>query len=174
MALAGTGMPQFDDSRSGGLSGRLVQAMVVYGVIGLTSTYLGLAAAGVVRDPLAKVSRRYPRAPMLFMGVLIGRPFPLFRQLFRDAAESHNVLYGATASGLQSIGNIVVMAVLFLVVTGVLGDRLHRWMTRWPSRASALTAGAFITAGVFLILYWDLRILARRDLIWYPLAPWAA
>ncbi|MET8885491.1 hypothetical protein [Streptomyces rubiginosohelvolus] len=179
VALAGTGMPQFDDGRSGGLSGRLVQAMVVYGMIGLTMTYLGLAAAGVVRDPLAKVSRRYPQAPMLFMGVLIGafligRPFPLFRQLFRDAAESHNVLYGAAAFSLQSIGNIVVMAVLFLAVTGVLGDPLHRWMTRRPSRASALMAGAFITAGVFMILYWDLRILARRDLIWYPLAPWAA
>lgn len=179
VAVVGTGMPQFDESQGGGLSGRLVQAMVVYGIIGLTMTYLGLAALGVVRDPLAKVSRRYPGVPMLFMGALIGafiigRPFPLFRQLFRDAAESHNVLYGAAAFSLQTIGNIVVMAVLFLLVTGFLGDRLHRWMTKRPSRASALMAGAFITAGVFMVLYWDLRILARRDLIWYPLAPWAA
>ena len=35
-------------------------------------TYLGLAALGFVRDPLAKVSRKYPSAPMLFMGGLIG------------------------------------------------------------------------------------------------------
>ncbi|MFD7703724.1 hypothetical protein [Streptomyces caelestis] len=179
-AFVGTGMPQFDQSQGGGgFSGRLVQAMVVYGLIGLVMTYLGLAALGVVRDPLAKVSRRFPGAPMLFMGALIGafligRPFPLFRQLFHDAAASHNPLYGAAAFSLQSVGNIAVMAVMFLLVTGVLGDRLHRWMTRRPSRASALMAAAFIAAGVFMLLYWDVRILARRDLIWYPMAPWAA
>ncbi|CAL9624941.1 hypothetical protein SUDANB58_05922 (plasmid) [Streptomyces sp. enrichment culture] len=178
-AVAGTGMPQFDQGQDGsGLSGRLVQAMVVYGLIGLLMTYLGLAALGVVRDPLAKVSQRFPDAPMLFMGgligaFLVGRPFPLFRRLFHDAAESHNPLYGAAVFALQSVGNIAVMAVVFLVVTGFFGDRLHRWTTRRPSRASALMAAAFIAAGVFMVLYWDVRILARRDLIWYPMAPWA-
>lgn len=180
-ALAGTGMPQFEQSQPGGssgFSGRLVQAMVVYGLIGLTMLYLGLASLGFVRDPLARLAQRFPNAPMVFMGALIGafligRPFSLFRQLFRDAAESHNMLYGAVAFSLQTLGNIVVMAVLFLAVTGVFGDRLHRWMTARPSRASALTAAAFIAAGVFMVLYWDVRILARRDLIWYPMAPWA-
>lgn len=180
VALTGTGMPQFDQSQGGGgFSGRLIQAMVVYGLIGLVMTYLGLAALGLVRDPLAKVSERFPGAPMLFMGgligaFLIGRPFPLFRQLFRDTAESHNVLYGAAAFSLQTLGNIAVMAVLFLLVTGLFGARLHRWMTERPSRASALMAAAFIAAGVFMVLYWDVRILARRDLIWYPMAPWTA
>ncbi|MER7900493.1 hypothetical protein ABTX62_31510 [Streptomyces sp. NPDC096046] len=179
-ALAGTGMPQFDlnQSPASGLSARLVQAMVVYGLIGLAMLLLGLASLGVVRDPLARVSRRFPGAPMLFMGALIGaflvgRPFPLFRQLFHDTAESQNVLYGAAAFSLQTLGNIAVMSVLFLLVTGVFGGRLHRWLTAKPSRASALMAGAFIAAGVFMVLYWDLRILARRDLIWYPMAPWA-
>ncbi|WP_331739256.1 hypothetical protein OG440_40810 (plasmid) [Streptomyces sp. NBC_00637] len=180
VALAGTGMPQFDESQSGGsgLSGRLVQAMVVYGLIGVSMLVLGLSSLGVLNDPLARLSRRFPGAPMLFMGALIGgfligRPFPLFRQLFRDAAESGNVLYGATAFTLQTLGNIAVMSVLFLLVTGVFGARLHRWLTAKPSRASALMAAAFIAAGVFMILYWDVRILARRDLIWYPIAPWA-
>ncbi|MFF0430510.1 MULTISPECIES: hypothetical protein [unclassified Streptomyces] len=178
-AMSGTGMPQFDQSQGGVLSGRLIQAMVVYGLIGLVMTYLGLAALGVVRDPLAKLSREYPSAPMLFVGgligaFLVGRPFPLFRQLFRDTAESHNVLYGSVAFSLQTLGNILVMSVLFLAVTGLFGDRLHRWMTKRPSRAAALMAAGFIAAGVFLVLYWDLRILARRDLIWYPMAPWAA
>lgn len=179
VALVGAGMPQFDESAPGsGLSGRLIQAMVVYGLIGLAMLVLGLSSLGVVKDPLARLSRRFPGAPMLFMGALIGafligRPFPLFRQLFRDAAESGNPLYGATAFVLQTLGNLVVVAVLFLLVTVVFGDRLHRWLTARPSRASALMAAAFIAAGVFMILYWDLRILARRDLIWYPMAPWA-
>ncbi|MFJ3906218.1 hypothetical protein [Streptomyces sp. NPDC090025] len=179
VGVLGTGMPQFDESQGAGFSGRLIQAMVVYGLLGLVMTYLGLAALGVVRDPLAGLTRVLPDAPMLFMGgligaFLIGRPFPLFRQLFRDAAESHNSLYAGLEFALQSLGNIVVMGLMFLLVTGFFGDRLHRWLTRRPSRASALMAAAFIAAGIFLVLYWDVRMLARRDLIWYPLAPWAA
>ncbi|UQX05409.1 hypothetical protein [Streptomyces sp. RerS4] len=179
VALVGTGMPQFQTAPSaGGFSPRLIQAMVVYGVMGLAMTYLGLAAAGLVRDPLARLTARFPGAPMFVMGamtgaLLIGRPFGLFRQLFRDAAESHNVLYGAAAFALQSLGNIVIVALLFLIVTGLFGDRLHRRLTAKPSRVSALMAGAFVAAGVFMVLYWDVRMLARRDLIWYPLAPWA-
>ncbi|MET9726141.1 hypothetical protein [Streptomyces zaomyceticus] len=180
VGVFGMGMPQFDESQGGGgFSGRLIQAMVVYGLLGAVMTYLGLAAVGVVRDPLARLTRVWPDAPMLFMGgligaFLIGRPFPLFRQLFRDAAASRNSLYAGLEFALQSLGNILVMGLVFLLVTGFFGDRLHRWLTRRPSRASALMAAAFIAAGVFLVLYWDVRMLARRDLIWYPLAPWAA
>ncbi|MFB7468943.1 hypothetical protein ACFCZ1_36585 [Streptomyces sp. NPDC056224] len=180
VALVGTSMPQFQTSSSGaGFSPRLVQAMVVYGLIGLVMTYLGLAAAGVVRDPLARLTARFPNAPMVVMGALIGgfligRPFALFRQLFQDAARSHNVFYGAAVFSLQTLGNILIVGLLFLLVTGILGDRLHRWLVAKPSRASAVMAAAFVAAGVFMILYWDVRMLARRDLIWYPLAPWAA
>lgn len=91
--------------------------MVVYGIIGLVMLYPGPASMGLVPDPLARVSARYPSAPMFVMGALIGafligRPFALFRQLFRDAAESHNILYGALAFSLQALGNVTVMAVL--------------------------------------------------------------
>ncbi|MFI9201051.1 hypothetical protein [Streptomyces sp. NPDC053048] len=180
VAAVGTRMPQFQASTAGagGISPRLIQSMVVFGCIGLVMAWLGLASLGLVRDPLARLARRFPGAPMVVMGVLIGsflvgRPYPLFRQLFRDAAESHNVLYGAAAFSLQALGNILIMAVLFLLVAGLAGDRLHGWFAARPSRASAVTAAAFIAAGVFMVLYWDVRILARRDLIWYPLAPWA-
>jgi hypothetical protein len=179
VALVGTRMPQFQTASSpDGWSPRLVQAMVVFGVIAVVLICLGLAALGVIPDPLARVSARWPNAPMILMGALIGgfligRPFALFRQMFRDAAESHNVLYGAVAFSLQSIGNIVVMAVLFMLVAALAGNRLQGWLAARPSRASALVAAAFLVAGVFTLLYWDVRILARRDLIWYPVAPWA-
>ncbi|MER7759801.1 hypothetical protein [Streptomyces sp. NPDC097619] len=179
-ALAGTGMPQFQESVPGatGFSPRIVQAMVVYGIMGLLMVYLGLAAAGLVRDPLARITARYPHAPMLLMGGLIGgfllgRPYGLFRQLFRDTAESHNLLYGAAAFALQTLGNVVIVAVVLLVVSALFGDRLHRWLSARPGRVSALMAASFTAAGVFLVLYWDVRMLARRDLIWYPMAPWA-
>ncbi|WP_229373571.1 hypothetical protein [Umezawaea beigongshangensis] len=178
VALVGTGMPQFQTATTDGLAPRLVQAMVVYGVVGLVMVYLGLAAAGLVPDPLARLARRWPGAPMVVLGALIGafligRPFPLFRVMFRDAAESGNVFYGAAAFALQSVGNILVMAVLLLVVTWSAGARLGRWFAADPRRRAVLTSAAFVAAGVFLVLYWDVRILERRDLIpWYPVAPW--
>jgi hypothetical protein len=180
VGLVGTDMPQFDTAESvpGELSGRMIQAMVVFGLIGLAMTYLGLAALGVVRDPFTRISARFPNAPLVFFGVLvgaflIGRPFPLFRKLFRDAAESGNPLYGAGAFVLQSIGNIIVVALLVLLVNVVAGSRLRRWFAADPRRLTVLTGSALLAAGVFTFLYWDVRLLAMRDILaWYPLAPW--
>ncbi|MFI0373000.1 hypothetical protein ACH35V_34500 [Actinomadura sp. 1N219] len=178
VALVGTSMPQFQTSGPGTWSPRLVQAMIVYGIIGALMLWQGLAALNLAPDPLARLAARHPNAPMLLMGAvigafLIGRPFALFRQMFRDAAESGNVLYGAAAFSLQSLGNIAVMTLLFLAVALLGGRRLQGWLAARPSRATAIVAGAFLIAGVFLIMYWDVRILARRDVIWYPMAPWA-
>ncbi|MEH1011684.1 hypothetical protein V6U90_00930 [Micromonospora sp. CPCC 206060] len=179
VGIVGTRMPQFSTAPTGaGLSPRSIQSMVVFGLIGLVMCYLGLAALGIVRDPFAGLARRFPNAPMVFMGALIGgfligRPFALFRQMFRDAAESGNPLYGAAAFSLQSLGNIVIMAVLFLVMAFFLGGRLHRWMAANPRRLTVVTAVALLVAGAFTFLYWDVRLLARREIIpWYPIAPW--
>lgn len=179
VGVVGTGMPQFDNAANPaeGIPGRLVQSMVVFGGIGLVMVYLGLASLGLVRDPFARIAPRFPNAPLVFLGALvgaflIGRPFPLFRMLFRDAAESGNPLYGAGAFVLQSIGNIAVLAVLMLIISAV-GGRLQRWLSADPRRLSVLTGAAMLIPGVFLVLYWDVRLLAMRDIIpWYPVAPW--
>lgn len=173
VGLVGTSMPQFGTAREW-----MVQSMVVFGLVGLTMTYLGLAALGLVRDPFARLSARFPNAPLVFFGVLvgaflIGRPFPLFRKLFRDAAESGNPLYGAGVFVLQSVGNIIVLALLVLLVTAVGGGALRRWLVAKPHRLTVLTASALLVAGVFTVLYWDVRLLAMRDILpWYPVAPW--
>jgi hypothetical protein len=179
VGLVGTRMPQFSTApvAAGVLSARGIQSMVVFGVIGLAMVYLGLAALGVVADPFARISRRLPNARTVFMGALIGgfligRPFPLFRQMFRDAAESGNPFYGASAFVLQSLGNIVVMSVLFLILANL--TRMQRWLLAKPGRIAAFTAASLIVAGAFTFFYWDVRQLAGRGIIpWYPLAPWA-
>ncbi|MCP2357805.1 MFS family permease [Nonomuraea thailandensis] len=176
VGAVGVAMPQFSTAQNvaGALSPRSIQSMVVFGVIGLAMLYLGLAAIGLVPDPFA----RAPRARLVFLGALIGgfligRPFPLFRHLFRHAAESGNPLYGAAAFTLQSLGNVVLMAVLFLIVARY-GGGLRRWLQAEPGRVAAVTAATLIVAGVFTFLYWDLRLLARREIIpWYPVAPWS-
>ncbi|WP_440072817.1 hypothetical protein [Streptosporangium sp. OZ121] len=177
-ALFGTHMPQYSTATvSTGLAPRLVQSMVVFGVIGLALCYLGLAALKLVRDPMERLSRRFPHARSALMGVLIGaflvgRPFGLYRQLFRDVADSHNPLYGAFSFVMQSLGNIIVLAVLFLLLTVAAGGRLQRWIAARPSRAAVITGSAFLVAGVFTFLYWDVRLLARTGVIWYPIITW--
>lgn len=180
VGVVGTRMPQFSTAATapGGLSPRSIQSMVVFGVVGLVMCYLGLAALGVVRDPLARLAARFPNAPMVLMGVLIGafligRPFGLFRKLFRDAAESGNPLYGAAAFVLQSLGNIIVLAVFFLALSAFAGGRVQRWLAERPARSTVLIGAAFLAAGAFTFLYWDVRLLARRDILpWYPVVPW--
>jgi len=181
VALVGTRMPQFQQLtrlEPGTLPPLLAQSVVVFGVIGVTMIYIGLAAAGLVPDPFRRIAARWPNAPLVFVGVLIGglligRPFALFRAMFRDAAESGNVLYGAAAFVLQSLGNIALMTIIFLVLAYGTGGRLQRWIAAVPSRLAVVTASAFIAAGVFTLLYWDLRLLALVELVpWYPMAPW--
>lgn len=180
VGFVGTGMPQFSTApASGGISPRIAQAMIVYGAIGLVMLVLGLAALRYLPDPLAGISRRFPHAPLLLMGALvgaflIGRPYPLFRAMFRHAAESHNPLYGAFAFTLQSLGNILVMAVLFVALSFFAGGRLRRWIAVHPARITTMTATAFIVSAAFLLVYWNLRILGRFDYLWFPTAPWNA
>jgi hypothetical protein len=181
VGFVGTRMPQFStvSAPAGTISARSAQAMIAFGLIGLVMIVLGLAAVGVVPDPLGPLSRRHPNARMVVLGVLvggflIGRPYPLFRDLFRHAASTHNPLYGGAAFVLQSVGNILVMSVLVIALTYGLGGRLQRWLSASPGRVAAVTAVAFLVAGVFTLVYWDVRILGRLGYIWFPTAPWNA
>lgn len=177
VGIVGTHMPQYSTKSSHGFTPRTAQSMIAFGVVGLVMIVMGMAALGVIPDPLARVSKRYPNAPLILMGALIGgfligRPYPLFRKMFQHAANTHNPFYGAAAFTLQSIGNIIVMSVLFLLLSYVMGGRVQRFLGENPTRVSILTAATFLIAGFFTVLYWDVRVLARLDYIWFPTAPW--
>jgi hypothetical protein len=179
VGFVGTNMPQFSTAPSGeGLNPRSIQSMVAFGIIGLVLTYLGAASVGLVPDPLERLAQRFGGARLLVMGALIGafligRPFGLFRQLFRDVAESGNPLYASGAFMVQTLGNIAILAVLVALLAVGSGGRVHRWLTARPGRIAAITGAAFIVAGVFTFLYWDVRLLSRRGYFWYPTAPWS-
>ncbi|MEV7014087.1 hypothetical protein [Streptosporangium sp. NPDC051022] len=177
-AVLGERLPQLSTATAAsGLSPRLAQASITFGVIGLAFVYLGLAALRLAPDPLARLSRRFPDARLVVIGALIGgflvgRPFPLFRKLFEYAAQTHNPFYGAAVFVLQSLGNITLMALLFVVLTRAAGGRFTRWMTAGPARVTTITAVAFIVVGAFTFLYWDVRLPARFGYGWFPTAPW--
>lgn len=178
-AVIGTRLPQLSEAVTGnGLLVRLIQSMVVFGVLGLVFIWLGLAALGVVPDPLDRLTRRRPAARMVFLGglvgaFLIGRPFPLFHKLFQYAAETQNPAYGAATFGLQALGNIAVMAVLFLLLATGPGARVQRWMAGRPTRTAAVLGSALIVAGAFTFLYWDVRLPAMFGYGWYPVVDWS-
>ncbi|MFF7457952.1 hypothetical protein [Kitasatospora sp. NPDC008115] len=172
--LFGARLPQFAAAdASGGVSPGPVQAMAVYGAAGLVMLAIGLAAAGALPDPLERVARRFPNAPLVLVGAVLGalpagRPHPLFRQ----AALERRPLYGAAAFAFQSAGGLLVMAVLFVLLSGVLGTPVQRWLASGPARGAALTACAFLVAGAFTAVFWDLRLLGDLGVLRWPAAPW--
>jgi hypothetical protein len=174
-ARLGTRIPQLSTKTVGNhVPVRLLQSVVVFGSIGLVMLYLGLAALRVVPDPLGRLSGRWPHAPQLVMGALIGgfligRPWPLFHKMFLHAASTHNVLYGAAAFVLVAVGNLLLMAVLYLLLAA---SRFPQWLRTKASRVSTVSAAAWLIGGAFTIVYWVVRLPAHFGYGWFPTMPW--
>ena len=67
---------------------------------------------------------------------------------------------------LQGLGQIAVMAILFLIIFGLFGNRIGTWIGRRPYRAR-LTAGiALAVGGAYFVFYWGV---AR---LWPALGQW--
>jgi hypothetical protein len=171
--LIGTGLPQLSSATVGTMPVRLVQSAVVFGVVGLALAYLGLAALGVVPDPF----RNRPVARVVVLGALvgaflIGRPYPMFIKLFRSAVESGNPLFGAGTFVLQSIGNVLLVVVVFAALALGTKGRFLRWFGSNTPRTAAVSSALLIALGVFLFVYWDVRVPAIFGIGWFPTMPY--
>jgi hypothetical protein len=178
-AMLGNHLPQLSTAKlSDGTPVRLLQSVVVFAIIGIVFTWMGLAALGLVRDPFARLTARWPHTPLVVVGVLIGlflvgRPYPLFRKMFEYSASVGNPLYGALTFLLVALGNIALMAVLFLLLAMFSGSRLSAWLAERPGRAAAITGAALIVAGVFTFAYWGLRAPSNYGWTWFPYYHWS-
>lgn len=171
--LIGDGLPQLSTETVGGMPVRLLQSIVVFGLIGLAFTYLGFAALGVVPDPFThRPVARVVTLGALMGGFLIGRPYPLFNKLFHWAVDTGNPLYGAGAFVLQSLGNIAIVAVVFASLVLATRGAFLRWLSGNPSRTIAITGALLIALGVFTFVYWDIRVPAMFDFGWFPTMPY--
>jgi hypothetical protein len=171
--LIGDRMPQLSTATAGGIPVRLWQSIIVFGLVGLAFVYLGLAALGVLPDPFA----RRPAARVVTLGALvgaflIGRPYALFNKLFHWAVDSGNPLYGAGAFILQSLGNILLVSVLFSLIVLLSRGRALTWLAGNPARTFAVTGALLIALGVFNVLYWDVRLPAMFGHGWFPTMPY--
>jgi MFS family permease len=177
----GDGMWQLSDARIGdpetGLRVRSIQSGVVFTVLGAVMIWYALAAIRLARNPLAGVFSRHPRAELVFLGglvgaFLIGRPFGMFRNMYDYAVSTENPLIGFMTFGLQSLGNIVGVAILLLVVTAVTKGGFQRWLVAKPGRAARFTASAFVLFGTFFVFYWGVKLGYRAGLWWWPTMPY--
>jgi sulfite exporter TauE/SafE len=173
-ATLGKSIPQLSTAKIGAMPERSLQSLVVFGIIGLIFIYLGLAAVGYVPDPLRRVTARFPHAPQVVMGALIGgflvgRPYPLFYKMFQYAASTHNGFYGALTFILVAIGNIVLLAILFLLLSM---SRFQQWLREAPARVTKFTAVALLVGGSFTFFYWAVRQPAQFGYGWFPHMPW--
>jgi hypothetical protein len=167
--LLGERLPQLSSDTVGGVPVRLIQSSVVFGLIGLALTYLGLASLRVVPDIFAN----RPKARVIVLGALIGgfligRPYPLFQKLFHWAVDTGNPVYGAAAFLLQSLGNVLIVSVLFAILVAVTRGGFLRAMTANPRRAMVVTGSMLIALGVFSVVYWDVRLPAMFGYGWFP------
>ncbi|GAB4199907.1 MAG: hypothetical protein OHK0022_20520 [Roseiflexaceae bacterium] len=181
-ALIGPALPQLSTVRLGdpntGFQVRLIQSMVIFVGIGMIYIAWGLISLNLLRSPFASLNERYPWARSVFMGAtigafLIGRPYGLFRHLFEYAASTHNPLVGMLAFVLQSLGNVVIMLVLFLALVYGTGGRFERWLHAEPDRVARLTGIALLIGGTFFCAYWGPRLLARNDMFFWPYWNWS-
>ncbi|WP_430787956.1 hypothetical protein [Actinoplanes sp. G11-F43] len=167
--LIGDGLPQLSTATAGGMPVRLIQSMVVFGLIGLAFVWLGLATLGVVPDPFARRPvARVVTLGALVGGFLIGRPYPLFNKLFHWAVDSGNPLYGAGAFILQSLGNLIIVLALFSLVVVLTRGRVIAWMAERPATTTAVTGAMLIALGTFSVIYWNVRLPSIFGYGWFP------
>ncbi|GAA0363906.1 hypothetical protein GCM10009541_02740 [Micromonospora gifhornensis] len=170
--MLGDRLPQLSTEMVGEMPVRLIQSSMVFGLIGLALAYLGLAALGILPDVFARRPvARVVTIGALIGGFLIGRPYPLFNKLFHWAVDTGNPLNGAMAFVLQSLGNILIVAVLFAIIVLVTRGRFLQWASD-PSRSAVVTGGLMLMLGVFTVVYWDLRVPAMFGVGWFPMMPY--
>lgn len=171
--LLGDRLPQLSTEMVGTMPVRLIQSSVVFGVVGLALVYLGLAALGVVRDVFAgRHTARVIVLGALVGAFLIGRPYPMFVKLFHWAADTGNPLYGAMTFALQSIGNILLVSILFAVLILGTRGRFLRWLAGSPRRLAMVSGTLLLALGVFTVVYWDLRVPSLFGIGWFPTMPY--
>lgn len=174
-------LAQLSDVRLGdpeeGLRVRAIQSAVVFSLIGAVMVWRGLTYARIVRDPLSSLFSRRPAAELVFLGglvgaFLIGRPYGPFRHMFDYAVSTGDPLLGFVTFALQSVGNILGVALLFVLITVATRGGFQRWLNGEPGRHARFAAASFVLVGTFFLFYWGVKLGYKADLMWWPEMPY--
>lgn len=146
---------------------RLTQAQVVFTALGAIMLGWGTVELGLismiqrrvsssVQDFFGRVTTKAGLIGLLVGLFAVGRPFPVFREFLTYAASAGNPLYGAGVMMVQGIGQIAVMAVLFVAMVFLGGRRLAQWAAQKPHQPYLLSGLALVGGGAFFVFYWGL------------------
>lgn len=146
---------------------RLAQAQAVFTTLGVGMLVWGAFELGyldTVKRRISPVVRAFFSLPVTKAALLglmvgsfaVGRPFPVFREFLTYAATAESPVYGAGVMMIQGLGQIAVMALLFLLMIYFFRGRISRWSSDYPERGK-LTSGLALTAGgTYFVYYWGL------------------
>jgi cytochrome c biogenesis protein CcdA len=96
----------------------------------------------------------------------------MFVKLFQWASDTGNPLYGAATFALQSLGNVLLVSLLFAVLILGTRGRFLRWFAANPRRMSLVSGTLLLALGVFTVVYWDLRVPSIFGIGWFPEMPY--
>jgi hypothetical protein len=145
---------------------RGAQAGVVFSVLGTLMLFWGGIELGLLDRFVRRcsaITRAFfaqPTTKAAIMGAMVGafavgRPFPVFREFLLYTAQSKSPLYGAAVMALQGVGQVLVMAALFLLIVWLFGEPLARWLSA-PLRSATVSAAALIIGGTYFVTYWGI------------------
>ena len=147
--------------------------IILLGVLGgflLTVIWSAEFVDQTIGDTIANTALGHDAKETPIQGIAAGILFAFVSGVAGTFTACNIAAFGAVAPIMGSTGS----RILFLALSYFAGGRLHRWISARPSRLAIIVAVALIVAGVFTFLYWDVRELARREIIpWYPTAPWS-
>lgn len=153
--LAGDSLPMLSEASVGGAPARLLQASLV-------NTTLGVGLMAVAVRYLMGRPVRTARGMMLLgclLGLLVvGRPYPMFREVLADAVGTGNVAVAAALLMLVALGNLALVAVLFLGVIAAAGPAIRRLSVARPHLLPAIGGCLLLALGTFSVAYWGVRI----------------
>lgn len=148
---------------------RLAQAQIVFTALGAVMVGWSLLELGLLRRWTRRLSEQtraffaHPTTKAGLMGTLVGlfavgRPFPVFRQFLRYAAEAGSPLYGAGVMMVQGTGQVLLMILLFALLVWAFGRRLGQWARAKPYQPRLVSGLALLVGGTFFIYYWGLSL----------------
>lgn len=159
-------LPMLSDGSIGPVPARLAQASVINVVLGIG---LVVVAARYLSGRGLPAGRRGPLVLGGLLGLLVvGRPYPMFREVLADAARSGNILQGSLLMVLVVLGNIALLSVLFLGLVALAGPALQQVTERRPRLILTVGGAVLLALAVFSIAYWGLRVPSMSGIGWFP------
>ncbi|MDO8143833.1 MULTISPECIES: hypothetical protein [unclassified Isoptericola] len=164
VVAAGDGTVMLSDETMAGMPVRLVQASVINVVLGVGLVYV--AVRYLTGAPLR--GRRGILSLGALLGLLVvGRPFPMFREVLAAAVDAHP-LVGVGLLVLVVLGNLALVGILYLAFVAAAGPALQRFVARHQLTVLRVGGYLLLALGAFSIAYWGLRVPAIFGIGWFP------